>query len=59
MKRYLGPHGPKGKCLSFPVTQAYSPSCLWGYVFSNPMGTGMQPLPSLTFPIYQIDPKFS
>ena len=41
MKRYPGPHGTSSKCLSFPVNPAHSPSCYWGYVFSNPMGTGM------------------
>ena len=40
-----------GKCLSFPVTCAYFPSCLWGYAPSRLMGTGMGPIPSLTFRI--------
>ena len=45
-----GPHGPEGKCLSFPVTYAYSPSCLWGYVSSSALGTGKGLIPSDNLP---------
>ena len=51
LKRYAGPHGPWGRCLSFPGTYTDSPSCLCGYVSFSPVGTGMGPIPSLTFPI--------
>ena len=51
MKRYPGPQGPEDKCSSFSVPHAYSPPCLWGNVSSSPLGTGMGPPPSLTFPI--------
>ena len=47
--RYQGPHGPYDECLTSLVTHGYSPSCPWGYVFSKALGTGMGPIPSLTF----------
>ena len=49
LKRYPGHHSAKGKCLPFPLTCVYSPSCLWGYLSSSPFGTSMGPIPSLTF----------
>ena len=58
VKWYPGSRGPKGKGLSFPVSHAYSPACLWEYVLSNPLGTSMRWILSLTFPIDQIDLKF-
>ena len=39
------------------VTYAYPPSCLWGYVSSSPIGTGMGPMPYLTFPLDEIHLK--
>ena len=51
VKQYPEPCGPWGKCLSFSVIYAYSPSCLWAYVSFSPLGTSMGPIPSLTFPI--------
>ena len=51
MKLYPGPHGPYRQCPSFLVTYASSPSLLWGCVSSSQLGTGMGPIPSLTFPM--------
>ena len=42
---------PIGHMLFFPVSYASSPSCLWGSVSSSSMGTGMEPIPSITFAI--------
>ena len=39
----------RGRRLSFPVTYTNSPSCLWGYVSSSPLGACKGPI--LSFPI--------
>ena len=39
------------------LTHGYFLSCLWGYVFSSVLGMIMGPIPSLTFPIDQINLK--
>ena len=58
VKQYPGPHGPYGECLTLPITHGYSSSRLWEFVFSGALGTGMGPIPSLTFPIGQIELEF-
>ena len=51
LKRYPGPHGTYGECLTFPVLYGGSWLHMRSHIFCGALGTGTGPMSSLILPI--------